>query len=157
LLDVELQKIAHYFLGNSDKNLTFGLIHDLIHRTPEDNIFLLTESLSSKNIKQAHAILIDLMKNKEEPIKLLIMIGNHFRLMRQVQALAAQGQRQPDIASQLSIHPYRTKLLMQQAGKFSKKSLDDYIHFIANMDFQIKSGEVSGPIGLELVILNAPT
>jgi len=156
LLDIELRKIEHYFLGNDNRKLTRDIVGDLVHQTPEDNVFLLTEALSSKNIKQAHAIYSDLMKNKEEPIKLLIMIGNHFRLLRQVHSLKSRGAGQSEVTSGLGIHPYRAKLLLQQVGQFSLTTLNDYINFIADMDFQIKSGGINGSLALEFIILNAP-
>ena len=156
LLDIELRKIEHYFLGNDDWKLTTSIVNDLVHQTPEDNIFLLTEALSTKDIKQAHAIYTDLMKNKEEPVKLLIMIGNHFRLLRQVHSLKSQGRSQSEVASVLGIHPYRTKLLLQQVDRFNQTMLNEYVNFIADMDFQIKSGGINGPLALEFIILNAP-
>ena len=151
----ELEKIRCYFLDFSgEANLTFDIVRNLVAQTPEDNVFLLTESLALKKVSDAHSIFLDLMKYKEEPIKLLVMIANQFRLMGQIQSLRAKRNSDSDIARELSIHPYRAKVLSRQSMKFSKKELDEYVVLLADMDYKVKTGQISGELALEMIILS---
>ena len=149
----ELTKIKAYFADSTDKELTLKLIHDLVPQTLEDNIFLLSEALANKNVKVAYSIFSDLMVQKEEPIKLLVMIANQFRLFKQVQVLQRQGMYEKEIATELDVHPYRVKIAMGQARRFKTTELDKLLEQLATADLQIKTGQIDGQMALELFIL----
>lgn len=152
-LHKELIKIRDYFGDASDRELTPELMRDLIPLAIEDNIFLLTEALANKNVKMAYRVYSDLMKHKEEPIKLIVMIANQFRLFKQIQLLQAAGMYEKDIASELGVHPYRVKMAIGQASRFRGDELDGIITQLAEADLQIKAGEIEGQMALELFIL----
>ena len=152
-LTIELQKLQDYFANSRERNLTAKLIYDLVPVTLEDNIFLLTEALTSKNKKAAYRIFSDLMTQKEEPIKLIVMIANQFRLLGQIQRLQAQRMYEKEIATELAVHPYRVKIAIKQARLFTLAQLDDILKQLAEMDLQIKTGQIDSQTALELFIL----
>jgi len=150
----ELTKIRAYFVESSTRELTLELVSDLVSATLEDNVFLLTEALATKNIQNAYRIFLDLMLQKEEPIKLIVMIANQFRLFKQIQSLQIQGRiSEKDIAQELSVHPYRVKIATGQARKFTPSELDSILSQLAEADLQIKTGQIDGEMALELFIL----
>jgi len=149
----ELVKIRDYFGHRTERELTTELLYQLVPQTLEDNVFLLTEALASKNAKVAYAVFSDLMVKKEEPIKLMVMIANQFRLLRQVQLLQGEGMYEKEIASTLGVHPYRVKIALGQSRKFKLEELDDVIGQLAEMDLHIKTGQIEGELALELFIL----
>jgi len=152
-LITELIKIRDYFADSPDRELTLELMHDLVPQTLEDNIFLLTEALATKKIKMAYRVFSDLMVQKEEPIKLLVMIANQFRLFKQIQILQARDMDGKDIAAELGVHPYRVKVAIRQAKRFKSEELDEILHQLATVDLQIKTGQIDGHMALELFIL----
>ena len=152
----ELIKIKAYFADSSGGELTLELIHDLVPQTLEDNVFLLSEALGKKNVGVAYKIFSDLMVKKEEPIKLLVMIANQFRLFKQIQILQAQGMYEKEIAAELDVHPYRVKVAKPQARRFKAIELDEILKQLANADEQIKTGQIDGQLALELFILGMP-
>ena len=149
----ELAKIKAYFYGQHNAMITAEILADLVAVTLEDNVFLLTEALVSKNNRQAFRVFSDLMQQKEEPIKLIVMIANQFRLLKQVQTLASGNLSEKDIASRLAVHPFRVKLARQQARNFTTDQLDNALKKLAEADLQIKSGLIDGELALELFIL----
>ena len=149
----ELIKIRDYFGDDSERELTLELMRDLLPQTTEDNVFLLTEALANKDMKMAHDVYSDLMKQKEEPIKLIVMIANQFRLFKQIQLLQAQGMYEKGIASELGVHPYRVKIAIGQARRFKADELDKITRELAEADLQIKTGHIDGQMALELFIL----
>jgi len=150
----ELQKLKAFFLQQPNPELTVETLAELVSITPEDNVFLLTEALINKNQQQAYRIFKDLMIQKEEPIKLIVMIANQFRLLKQIQTLAANGLYEKDIASRLAVHPYRVKLARQQAQNFTPAELDRYLKRLGSADIQVKSGFIESELALELFILS---
>jgi len=149
----ELIKIKAYFEDTDGGALTLEILHDLVPTTLEDNIFLLTEALAAKNVKMAYGVFSDLMIQKEEPIKLIVMIANQFRLFKQVQILQAQGKYEKDIATELGVHPYRIKVARGAIKRFKPAELDALLNALAQMDLHIKTGQIEGQLALELFIL----
>ena len=149
----ELIKIRDYFADGSDRELTLELVRDLVPQTLEDNIFLLTEALTSKNRKEAYRVFSDLMIQNEEPIKLIVMIANQFRLLKQIQILQMRGMYEKDIASELGVHPYRVKIAIGQVRRFQADEIDKILKELADADLQIKTGKIDGQMALELFIL----
>jgi len=149
----ELIKIRDYFSEGLERELTLELVSDLVAVTLEDNVFLLTEALALKNIQNAHRIFSDLMVGKEEPIKLIVMIANQFRLFKQIQTLQTRGLYEKDIAIELGVHPYRVKVAISQARRFEMVELDNLLQQLAEIDLQIKTGQIDGEMALELFIL----
>ena len=151
---IELQKLKAFFLQQQNQELTVDTLANLIPTTLEDNIFLLTEALTNKDQRQAYRVFQDLMLQKEEPIKLIVMIANQFRLLKQVQTLLANGLYEKDIASRLAIHPFRVKIACGQTRNFTPAELDERLKQLATADAQVKTGFITGELALELFILS---
>ncbi len=150
----EIEKIYLYFLNQSAKILSVDVVELLVARQLEDNVFLLTDALVQRKVKEAYLIYEDLMTQNEEPFKLLILIANQFRLMSQVIGLSKQGYREADIAKTLNVHPYRVKLIHGQSHRFEQEVIAKYLYQLAEIDYKIKSGVLQKELALEMFILN---
>ena len=92
---------------NDDKNITKEDIENIIIETIEDNIFELTNSIMNKDVNKSIKIYKDLLLKGEEPIKLIVMIANQFRLILQVKLMIKNGYSQNDMVTILKEYPYR--------------------------------------------------
>ena len=95
----------------------------------------------------------NLLSRGSEPIAILVLIANQFRIILQSKLLYYKGYTEKDIASTLSIHPYRVKLAIQNSRNYSNELLIEYIDKLATLDYEIKSGEKDADTGLELFLL----
>jgi len=151
LLSAEMDKIA-LFLGQGGV-ATIELIDTLVVRSAEQNVFLLVEEAVKLRIDRALQLLEELLKQKEEPIKIVILIARQFRIMLQVKELSKQGYSQSQIASQIGLHPYAVKIAEGQARAFETDRLAQIIAELADLDFALKSGRIDKTLGLELFLL----
>lgn len=119
----------------------------------EDNIFDLINYIINKNSEKVIDIYHDLLSRGSEPIAILVLIANQFRIILQSKLLYYKGYTEKDIASTLSIHPYRVKLAIQNSRNYSNELLIEYIDKLATLDYEIKSGEKDADTGLELFLL----
>lgn len=119
----------------------------------EDNIFDLINYIVNKNSEKVIDIYHDLLSRGSEPIAILVLIANQFRIILQSKLLYYKGYTEKDIASKLSIHPYRVKLAIQNSRNYSNELLIEYIDKLATLDYEIKSGEKDADTGLELFLL----
>jgi len=128
-------------------------VESLAVRTSEQNVFLLVEEIAKLRPERAMTIFHDLLKEKEEPIKLLVLIARQFRMMLGTKELARQGFSQAQIASQLGAHPFAIKIAGEQAKRFKTETLERILGELADLDYAMKTGTIDKTLGLELFIL----
>jgi DNA polymerase III subunit delta len=151
IITQEVDKICLY-VGKGG-SVTEEVIHLLVPRSLEQNIFTLIEKIVQRKLAEALRIFYDLIQNNEEPIKILSLLATQFRLIYQVKELARRGYGQPQIAGNLKVHPFRVKLAAGQARLFSDAELASIINELAEMDYEIKNGKIDKKLSLEMFIM----
>ncbi|WP_144463772.1 DNA polymerase III subunit delta [Siminovitchia fortis] len=150
-LNEELIKLS---LNAGEKGLiTEEMVKRLVSRSLEQNVFALTESVVKRESGEALRIYFDLMKQNEEPIKILSLIAGQFRLIYQVKELTGRGYSHKHAAGLLKVHPYRVKLAAGQARSFSNEELKAIIDLIAECDLKLKSGGLDRSVAVELLLM----
>ncbi|MBG9981999.1 DNA polymerase III subunit delta [Aerococcaceae bacterium DSM 111020] len=134
----ELNKLEAYAI--SGNTITVDVIKQLVPRTLESDVFELSNAVVDLNIDKAVQIYQDLILNQHEPIALHGLLIAQFRLFIQVRLLASQGFLEGDIAKQLSVHPYRVKLALQNNRKIPYDVLIELYDEMAEIDFNLKQG-----------------
>ena len=151
LLEQEAEKLN--IAAIDDKVITTELIDDLTIQTIDLDIFSLIEAIVNKQKEKAMMMLDEMMKRGEEPIMVLIMLANQFRIIYQAKELYQKGYTEKNIANMLNLHPYRIKKALEKGRMFSNDILLIYLKQLANLDYQIKNGEINKRLGLELFLL----
>lgn len=128
-------------------------IESLVPRGTEQNVFSLVEDIANLRLDNAVGMLHELLKQREEPIKIAALIARQFRIILQVKDLSAQSYAQGQIASRVGLHPYAVKLAAEQARKFSGEQLRDILSRLADLDYQMKTGGIDKVLGLEMFML----
>jgi DNA polymerase-3 subunit delta len=154
LLTAELEKLS-LFVG-SNGCITGELIGQLVVRSAEQNVFILMDEIVKLRLDNALSILHDLLKQREEPIKIVLLIARQFRIMLQIKELEHQGYSQQQIAGQIGAHPYAVKLASEQGRSYSLAKLSDMLSRLGELDYRMKTGKVDKALGLELFILEIP-
>jgi len=147
----ELNKIM-LFVGEGGI-ITVETVQMLVPRTLEQNIFALIDKVVQRNLNDGLRILYDLLRNNEEPIKILSMLASQFRLIYQAKGLAEKGYGQQQIASMLKVHPYRIKIALGQGKAFTENELMNIMGHLAEADYEMKSGRMDKRLILELFIV----
>ena len=152
LISNEINKIKIY----KDKDLLINKddIDNLTTKNINTDIFNLLDNILNKNKESALESLTEMIKRGEEPVKIIIMLSNQFRLIYQVKELYKKGYREYDIADIIDQKPYTIKKASERIKNYSEKELINYIDKLAELDIKIKSGLIDKNIGLELFILN---
>lgn len=151
IIKKEIEKIKIY--KDEDKKITKEDILNLTVKKVEVDIFKLIDSIVKKDKENALEIYNEMLKINEEPLKIIIILANQFRIMYQSKELLKKGYTEKDIASILKIHPYRVKLAIQNGRSYSSKTLLKYLNDLADIDIGIKTGKLNKDLALELFIL----
>ncbi len=145
----EIKKMIMY--KGDDKNICIKDIDEISSKAFNDNVFDLSDAIMKKDFKKIFECYNDLMVLKEEPIKIIAMLGNQFTLVYQCKLLANEGNMSKDIASILKVHPYRVKLALDT--DYTIYELEDIIKKLHNLDYEIKKGKIDKNVGLENFLL----
>ncbi|PLS15170.1 DNA polymerase III subunit delta [Bacillus sp. M6-12] len=151
LLTNEIDKIALY--AEESKRITTDIIEKLVAKSFEQNVFTLVDKVLQRNVAESIRIYHELLRQNEEPIKILGLMASQVRTLYQVKEFIRLGYGQQKIAAALKIHPYRVKLASEKAGKFNEQELLGLIHDFAEADYRMKTGQADKAITLELLLL----
>lgn len=131
----ELEKLLLYV----DDEITTEHVEDVISKSLDQNVFLLTDYLLKNQKQDAVMLFRDLMLQKEEPIKLLGLVAGQFRLFYQTKILKQEGLNSDSIAKRLKVHPYRVKLAYRTVDRYPLNYLLNKMVLCRDMDYQFKS------------------
>ncbi|WP_066311937.1 DNA polymerase III subunit delta [Bacillus sp. FJAT-29814] len=150
MISSELEKLALY--AADEKHIDVELVDKLVARSLEQNIFTLIEKVVQRKLDEALRIYYDLIKQNEEPIKILALLAGQFRLIYQVKELSRRGYGQQQAAGLLKTHPFRVKLALGQAARFTDQELSEIMNFLAEADYKMKTGGMNKSLLVEMLL-----
>lgn len=150
-LSGEIEKLCLY--AGAGGTIDAQTVDMLVARSTEQNIFALVDDIANLRLDKALGIYYELLKQREEPIKIAALITRQFRIILQVKTLSTQSYSQQQIASQIGLHPYAVKIAGEQARKFERARLEDILNHLANLDYQMKTGAIDKVLGIEMFLL----
>lgn len=132
--------------------ITKEVVSQMVARPMEDDVFELSNALLKKDRKNIMRIYSDLKLLKIEPIYLISLLANQFRLMLQVAILKKTNKTDAEIANLLSVHPYRIKLANDYCRQYPLQQVKDILCQLATLDYDIKIGKKDRYIDFELFL-----
>lgn len=147
----EANKLRLYKL--EEKEITKEDILSLTTVTIDTDIFKFIDYIIGKEKGKALSMYQEMIKEGEEPIKIIALLASKFRLMYQATELTRLGYSQQDISSTLGVHIYPVKLAIQSGLKYQNKLLLSYMKQLSELDIKIKTGKIEPILGLELLLL----
>ncbi|WP_043965483.1 DNA polymerase III subunit delta [Anoxybacillus thermarum] len=146
-------EIEKLMLFAEHRSITASDVRLLVSRTLEQNVFTLVEQMAKRNVPAALQTLQDLLRQNEEPIKLVALLASQFRLIYEVKELMKTGYGQQQIASMLGVHPFRVKVAASYASGFSEQQLMSILYDLAETDYALKSSAMDKQLLLQLFFL----
>jgi DNA polymerase-3 subunit delta len=148
IVHMELAKLLLY-----GEEITAELVHQLVSKSLEQNVFALVEAFIHGRTVDTITIYRDLLRNNEEPIKILALLVSQIRLVYHSKRLSNQGYGQKQISQALKVHPFRVKLAIGQGRSFSTDHLLNLLKDLARADFEMKTGKMDKALLLELLFM----
>lgn len=149
LLQTSVAKLALY-----TDHVTYDDVVLMVVRPLDENTFLIFNHLIQGKNELAVKLFRDLRVTNIEPVTLISMLGNQFRLLNQVMFLNRSGMSEEDIAKELNIKPIRVQILKKNSFSISEKAIHRALKDLFELDLQIKSGLVDRFYAFELFLIN---
>ncbi len=149
----ELNKLINYNLENKEKVISQEDVILVKRRKSEDNIFKVVEALSNNHKKQALELLHQQLAFGDNPLKILSMYVYQFRSLLKVADFYFQGISDKNlIAKETKLHPYVVQKSIWNLKNISLKELKKIYQKLAQIDYEIKTGQIEAEIALDLLI-----
>ena len=152
--DIPLLKNSIIKLFLYTKHVRYEDVLLLVTRPLEDNTFQIFNYLLDGENEKAIGLFRDLQVSNVEPVTLISMLGNQFRLLNQVVFLSKKSMTNDEIANELKIKPIRVQILKKKTFNMSEKAIHKVLDDLFNLDLQIKSGLVDRFYAFELFLIN---
>ena len=141
-------------LGNllgSGGLVTKEIVQENVNREVDYDIFELGNAVSVKDGKKALAIIEHLLEQKQSPQMLIMLVLSNFR--RMFYAIMSKDTTQT-IANKLGIKEFAVRKAREVGSKFSPAQLKKILDLGVQLDYQIKSGEMSDKSALLYFVAN---
>lgn len=117
----------------------------------QGDYFGFMDALAARNGRKAMDMLQKLME-EQDPLPLFFSLVGHFRLVLQAREIYENGGTEQTVASTLGIHPFRAKKITIQARTLAQQSLDAMYLRLAQLDLEIKTGQIDPALALESLV-----
>ena len=149
----EIEKLS-LFVGKDKKNVTQDDFEKISGHTIEENMYALSSSLESKNLKKSVLIFEKLVSVGEEPLVLLSVISSSIRRMLNAKSmLEEQGISSTKVALRLSVNKFHVEVFLSNLKKHDIESLKESLKMILEADTVIKTRNGDTTSTLERIIL----
>lgn len=146
----ELDKIKLFY--GKGCMISFLDVTHIVSRLLEDNYFKFLDAVMNKNVKEALLIYEDLKVQKIEPFVLLVMLSKEIRNTLLVKQLGAKNKKELMATLEMK-YDFQIDKLINRSYSFKEEELEDYLLYLASLDYQIKSGKVDKKNAIFLFIL----
>lgn len=134
----EIDKVAAYCRGGS---VSAEDIDAVTTRTPEANVFNMTDCIAAKDFNGAAKILSELLGMREESIRLLAIIGQQMRRLFVARTAIDTGEGAKYVMDVCELHyDFIAKKLIDAAKGFDTTTLAYALELCADTDYAMKSG-----------------
>lgn len=132
----ELNKIVSYM--DDGKLIDINVVTNLVSNNVEYVSFMLTNAIDNKSFSDYQTIL-NTMSKTQTASEIFASMGKYFRRMQYIALSKDDGA----VASILGIKPYAVKMSRQNIAKNGSKFYINLYQKYVDLDYEIKSGEIS--------------
>lgn len=151
LLNNEIGKLAAY--AGDREEITEADVDAICVQSTEYKVYDMADTLLSGQGAKALRMLEGLLRDGEERLMLLSLLGRQCRQLRYTKALAAAGSQPGEIASILGIPPFVARKSLDTARAYTGKQLAEMAKLCLESEYLVKSGQLSDVGTLEKVML----
>lgn len=148
-MDHEISKLVAYAGG---EEISRAMVDELVPVSFEEKIFELMDAISQKRKADAIRMLHHERAAGSDDHYLLTMLGRQARILLGARALLDENPRttKETLAAALSVHPFVAQKALAQAKGFSLSQLKTVHDLLFEFDQQLKTGQVSADMAVDL-------
>lgn len=123
LMNANMSKLK--LLTYQERHITQQAVKELVPQSLDENVFDLVNAVLNHDQTRSIDLYDQLIAGQQPPLRINAVLISQFRLLLQIKGLSARGLSQGSLAQKLRVHPYRVKLGLQTARRFSLLALEN--------------------------------
>lgn len=152
VLNNEVIKLCMLVKSREQKAVTKEDVELCASSTPECDTFALSNAILERNKKGAYIALEEMKSRRLDPIMILGMMAKTYTDIVSVVIMLADGVNINDIQTATKMNPYKLKLYVGAAKKYTPEKANAILSELARVDTGAKWGGVTGYTAIELFI-----
>lgn len=148
----EVTKLCMLAKARSLSKITEKEVTEAASSTPECDTFAFSNAILDKNKRGAFASLDEMKSRRVDPIIILGMMAKTYTDIASVSMMLKDGIGQADIQTATKMNPYKLKLYISAAKKYSAEHIRGILAELTRVDTGAKYGGVTGYTAIELFI-----
>ncbi len=145
----ELDKLSNFRAG---KTITENDVDILVKSRIEGDVFKAIDALASRQKAAAFKFLHQNLAHGDSEVALLGMLVYQFRNLLLVKSQIEQGVPFYGLEKKLGLHSFVLRKTFEQSKNFSLPALKKIYGRLAEIDFDIKNGQVEPQVALDLIV-----
>ena len=141
-------------LYTGGRSITADDVTRVISVTREESIFELVDAIGHGDraavLTALHTMLV---VNREPPLRMLFMVGRHYRNLLKARAALDAGANRDAILAEVGVPPFLLTNLLDQARRHSLAELVRGLGAVTHADQELKGGPLSSPRTMERLVL----
>ena len=152
VLSSEVEKLSALAKARGLDKITEAEVAEIASSTPESDTFAFSNAILEKNKKSAFIALDEMKSRRVDPIMILGMLAKTYTDVMNVAIMLKDGVGQNDIQNATKMNPYKLKLYISAAKKYSAEHAKKILAELTRVDSGAKYGGVMGYTAIELFI-----
>jgi DNA polymerase-3 subunit delta len=121
-------------------------VEELIAETRERGVFELTRAIGEGDVPHALALLANMLRNREPPLRIQFMLARQLRQIWRAKEVAATGASRNDIAAAVGLPPFFLDDVLVPARRMSEAALRRSFQRLYAADKALKSSRIDGDV-----------
>ena len=152
VLNSEVTKLCMLAKSRGLTTITEADVQAVCASTPECDTFALSNAILERDERGAFIALEEMKSRRLDPIMILGMMAKTYTDIVSVVMMLADGINQTDIQTATKMNPYRLKLYLAAAKRYTPEKANAILSELARVDTGAKYGGVTGYTAIELFI-----
>ena len=152
VLNNEVTKLCMLAKARGLDHITVQDVEAVSSSTPECDTFALSNAILERDKKGAFLALEEMKSRRLDPIMILGMMSKTYTEIVSVVMMLRDGTNSNDIQTATKMNPYRLKLYLAAAKRFTPEKANAILSELARVDTGAKYGGLTGYTAIELFI-----
>jgi len=151
LLEAELGKVFNY-VGDR-KNITYGDVRESVGDFGLPAVYELIDAATGRKTGEALETLARLLREGEEPLKVLGFMANHWRKLADAKERLRKGEPAAQVAKALRLHFRTSNKFLAQAERATDTEVARAFHLFKKADTDLKGSALGERVVMERLVL----
>ena len=148
-LVTEMEKLSAYAAG---RDILPEDVLAITSVTAQNRVFEMLDCMLRRQPQAALERYAELTALREPAMRILYLMTQQMNRLLQVKEMDRAGFRQDGIAQNLGLRPFAVRQYLRQAASFTEQDLRAGLEKLSELDFAVKSGQLSDQMAVELVL-----